>query len=185
MCMCLCGCALFNLIFYPLAWPRECLSKTLNVGALCVFIRWGAEKGVSTPPFSEHHPFPQHKHTNTLMQIWERMNQMWEMHLHNLLTTHSHLNHYTISQVSSVNIQEPTGKIPEMFLSDGPGGRGRGRIRVGGKARSDWCQRSWTGLEKETLTHDIRAWVSPWWMTKMQIVSWEQWWVDSENVHLP
>lgn len=38
------------------------------------------------------------------------------MHLHNLLTTHSHLNHYTISQVSSANIQEPTGKIPELFF---------------------------------------------------------------------
>lgn len=36
------------------------------------------------------------------------------MHLYNPLTTHSHLNRYTISQVSSANIQEPTGKTPEL-----------------------------------------------------------------------
>lgn len=32
VCMCIRGCALFYLIFCPLAWPCLCLSKTLNVG---------------------------------------------------------------------------------------------------------------------------------------------------------
>lgn len=43
------------------------------------------------------------------------MNQMRAVDLHNLLTTHSHLNYYAISQVSSINIQEPAGKIPELL----------------------------------------------------------------------
>ena len=89
-----------------------------------VFICWRAQKGFSAPPFSEHHPFL-NKHTNTLMQIWEGVNQTREMHLHNLLTTRSHRNHYTISQVSSCKHSGLHWKNPQTVFVRRPGNRGR------------------------------------------------------------
>lgn len=157
MCMRLRGCALFNLIFCPLAWPCQCLSKTLNAADVCLYA--GGHRKVSQLHGFSHSTTPSWtKHTNTLMQIWERMNQSWEMHLHNLLTTHSHLNHYTISQVSSVNVQEPAGKkkkiiIWEMLFHQTARQQRSECVHVGGRVkRNDWCQRLWTGLTKPART---------------------------------
>lgn len=57
ICLCLCGCALFNQIFYPLALALIVFfffPKTLNVGGMCLYAWYmlgGIKKGVSAHSF--------------------------------------------------------------------------------------------------------------------------------------
>lgn len=117
-CRCLCVCVSvgvhFSILYSTHSLGLASVSPRLWMLVVCG-LDWGKAGGCLNSTVFRVPPLPE-QHTNALMQIWERMNQTWEMHLHNLLTTHSHLNHYTISQVSAVNIQELTGKIPELFL---------------------------------------------------------------------
>lgn len=76
--------------------------QDLKVGGVCL---QAEERGKVTRLYNVGgSASSQNKHKRLCYKIWEHMNQTWEVPLHNILTTQSHLNHDVISQEFGVNI---------------------------------------------------------------------------------
>lgn len=119
------------------------VSPRLWLLAVCVFVLGGTERCLNstwcTPPFWASSP-------KTPRNIWEHMNQMWEMLLQNLLTTYWLMNCYTISSVYSKRkekILDPIGNLLSLFpvISYLVASQ---RVNKGWKLRRNYlCQESW------------------------------------------
>lgn len=98
-CACVCGCAVLRLHILPTHLALSLFLQDFDCWR-CAHLFWGAQRGVSTPVLWCTTP-PWASSSKTPRNIWEHMNQMWEMLLQNILTTYWLMNHYTISPMYS------------------------------------------------------------------------------------
>lgn len=88
----------------------------------CVLICWGAQKGVSTPQFFGLPALPEQTQPCRSEKAWIRRDRSTYL---TSLTTRSHLNHYTISQVSFCKHLGLDWKNPTTVFIRQPGSIGR------------------------------------------------------------